>query len=147
MSISKPIRTWRDLEVWRRAHDLTLEVYRITRGFPTNERFRLVDQLCRAAASIPTNIAEGKGRHTLGDYLRFLFVARGSIEEIKYLILLARDLGYLTEAEYENLSRGYDRVGRMLNRLITALQKRPSCPSRPNTQHPTPNPDSKEPSA
>jgi len=128
------IRSWQDLEVWQKAHEMTLRVYRRVHPFPPEERFRLTDPLCRAAASIPTNIAEGKGRHALGDSLRFLCIARGSTAEVQYLLRLAHDLGYLSKSEYEEFVRGYDIVGKMLNRLMAALRRR-----HPNTQHPTPN--------
>jgi len=78
--------------------DLTnLEIYKLTRNFPKDERFRIVDQICRAAISVPTNIAEGTGRHSKKEFLQFLYIARGSVEEIKYLLLLAKDLNYLKQ--------------------------------------------------
>ena len=108
--------------MWKVAHGLVLKVYETTRQFPSEERFRLADQLCRAAASIPTNIAEGKGRNSLKEYLQFLTVARGSVEEVKYQLLLARDLGYVNEEAYTETSTGYDQVGKMLNGLIRSLK-------------------------
>ncbi len=116
------MESWRDLEVWKAAHGLVLKVYETTRQFPTEERFRLADQLCRAAASVPTNIAEGKGRGSLKEYLQFLTVARGSVEEVKYQLLLARDLGYVNEEAYSETSKSYDQVGKMLNGLIRSLK-------------------------
>ncbi len=83
---------WQNLKVWRTSHQLVLELYTLTKQFPPEERYRLVDQLCQAPSSIPTNIAEGKGRGTTKEYIRFLIIARGSIEETKYLLLLAKDL-------------------------------------------------------
>ena len=77
------------LDVWQRAHQLTLRVYRAARAFPREEMYRLTDQLCRAASSVAANIAEGTGRNTLKDYLQFLYTARGSIEETKYHLILA----------------------------------------------------------
>lgn len=78
--------------------DLTnLEIYKLTRNFPKDERFRIVDQICRAAISVSTNIAEGTGRHSKKEFLQFLYIARGSVEEIKYLLLLAKDLNYLKQ--------------------------------------------------
>lgn len=116
--------SWRDLDVWQEAHKLVLGVYEIARQFPVDERFRLADQLCRAAISIPTNIAEGKGRGSLKGYLQFLMVARGSVEEVKYQLLLARDLAYIGEPLFQELTEGYERVGRMLNGLIKSLKSR-----------------------
>lgn len=93
--MKKKIRSWEDLE----------------------ERFRLVDQLCRAAASIPANIVEGKTRDSLKEYLRFLSVARGSAEETRYWLLLARDLGYIDVSVHDDLSGAYIVVTKMINGL------------------------------
>lgn len=127
------IESWRDLEVWQVAHRLVLKVYEITRDFPAEERFRLTDQLCRAAVSVPTNIAEGKGRMSLREYLQFLSIARGSVEEVKYLLLLGRDLGYIRESSYSELLSGYDQVGRMLNGLMRSLRSHITAPKAPRT--------------
>jgi four helix bundle protein len=135
----KPIRSWQDLEVWKAAHELVLMVYEVCRGFPRDERFRLGDQLRRAAVSVPTNIAEGKGRSSRKEYLQFLAVSRGSVEEVKYLVLLSKDLKYISPEAYASLSREYDKVGRMLNGLMRSLRLRgPSARSAPSTQPPTP---------
>ena len=118
----KRIESWQDLDVWQAAHRLALKIYEVSREFPSEERFRLTDQLCRGAVSIPSNIAEGKGRSSLKEYLQFLTVARGSVEEVKYQLLLARDLGYLNEGTYGEISAGYDETGKMLNGLIRSLK-------------------------
>src|SRR5581483_125364 len=122
MKNKQGVESWKDLEVWQKAHQLVLEVYRLTKVFPSEERYRLVDQLCRASASIPTNIAEGKGRNSLKEYLQFLSIAKGSIEETKYLLLLSRDLGYLDEPTYYSISDNYDEIARMINGLINSLR-------------------------
>jgi four helix bundle protein len=127
------IQSWKDLEVWKLAHSAVLRVYEITKFFPSDERFRLIDQLCRAAASVPANIAEGKGRSSLREYLQFLSIARGSVEEVKYFLLLARDLKYLQPQDYDGIVNDYDRVGKMLNGLMTSLRTR-----LPVTQNPKP---------
>jgi four helix bundle protein len=75
------IESWRDLVVWQKAHVATIDVYRLTQSFPSDERYRLTNQLCRAAASVTTNIAEGKGRGSIAEFCQFLVIARGSIEE------------------------------------------------------------------
>ena len=116
------IESWRNLLVWQKAHAVTLLIYRLTKSFPADERFRLVDQLCRAAASIPTNIAEGKGRSTTAEFCQFLIIARGSIEETRYLILLARDLNYLTPADYDQIESACAEVSKMTNALIRSLR-------------------------
>ena len=122
LEVSKQVNSWKDLEVWQVAHSLVLKVYKITGNFPSDERFRLTDQICRAAASIPTNIVEGKGRKPLKEYLQFLSIARGSAEEVKYLLLLAKDLNYLEKIYYDEMAEGYDRVSKMLNKLIGSLR-------------------------
>ena len=113
-----------DLKVWNKAHQLTLQVYRMTKDFPREEKYRLVDQLCRAASSVPANIAEGTGRKTLKEYAQFACNARGSVEEMKYHLILAKDLGYLPSETFEKLKEGYNEVGRMLNGLINSLRKK-----------------------
>ena len=112
------------LEVWQKAHALVLEIYKLTASFPSEERFRLTDQLCRSAASIPANIAEGKGRNTRKEYIQFLYIARGSIEETKYHVILSGDLGYLSSEDFDKVIEGYNEVGRMLNGLINSLKER-----------------------
>jgi len=83
------------LDVWKKAHQMALKVYKATQAFPREEMYRLTDQLCRAASSVAANIAEGTGRNTLKEYLQFLYTARGSVEETKYHLILSKDLGYL----------------------------------------------------
>ncbi len=121
MSTDK-IESWRDLIVWQKAHAATLEVYRITKSFPAEERYRVTDQLCRAAASIPTNIAEGKGRGSLAEFRQFLIIARGSTEETRYLLLLANDLGMLSPEAYAALEAKYTEVSKMTNALLRSLK-------------------------
>ena len=112
------------LEVWKEAHELALGVYRSTRRFPNDERFRLADQLRRSASSVPTNVVEGNARRYRKEYLRFLYIARGSLDETKYHLLLARDLGYLNDEEYEGLVKQCNKVGRLLSGLIRYLKSK-----------------------
>ena len=102
--------SYEELDVWKESHKLALEIYKLTRNFPKDERFRIVDQMCRAAISVPTNIAEGTGRHSKKEFLQFLYIARGSVEETKYLLLLAKDLNYLKHEIYINLQERYNKV-------------------------------------
>ncbi len=120
--MSGDYESWRNLVVWQKAHEAVLMVYRATKGFPSDERFRVTDQLCRAAASIPTNIAEGKGRGSAAEFRQFLIIARGSTEETRYLLLLAKDLGYLTDSAYSDLEARYTEVSKMLNALLRSLR-------------------------
>lgn len=90
------MRDYRNLEVWRRAHRVALEVFRATESFPQGERFGLTAQIRRSAVSVPSNIAEGAGRSGRPDYARFLDIAGGSLNELEYQLILARDLEYST---------------------------------------------------
>ncbi|HEX7896568.1 MAG TPA: four helix bundle protein [Planctomycetota bacterium] len=104
------------LEVWKQSHQAVLDVYRLTRTFPGDERFMLVSQMRRAAVSVPANIAEGYGRRAPRDKARCYTISQGSNEELGYLLILARDLGYARDVEA--LSAALDAVGAMLRRLI-----------------------------
>jgi four helix bundle protein len=109
------------LIAWQKAYDLVLKVYQRMKGFPTEERFGLAQQVRRAAVSVPSNIAEGWGRGSTVDYLRFLHMARGSLYELQTQLWIAADLGYI-EAEHEiyDLVR---EVERLTNGLIRSLMK------------------------
>jgi four helix bundle protein len=109
------------LIVWQKAHELALKIYEITKDFPKDELFGLTSQVRRAAVSIPSNIVEGKARGSNKDYNRFLMIARGSLEEVKYQILLAKDLKYIDELVYKEIYRSMDEVGRLLGGLIKKL--------------------------
>jgi len=115
--------TYEDLDVFKLAHKVVLEVYQLSKKFPAEERFRLNDQLCRSAASIPANIAEGYGRFSLKERVQFLYIARGSIEELKYHLLLAKDLGYLPINNFADLRSRLDNTARMLNGLISSIKR------------------------
>ena len=113
---------FKDLKVWRKAHQMTLTTYRVTGGFPKEEIYGLTSQLRRAAASIGANIAEGCGRRSDGDMCRFLQIARGSASEVEYHALLARDLHFLSEKDFVVLSREADELQRMLTSLIQTVR-------------------------
>lgn len=117
------INRYEDLVAWQKAYALVLEIYRITVGFPTGERFGLTQQVRRAAVSIPSNIAEGFGRHSRADYLRFLDMARGSTYEVQTQMRLAVDLGYFNDSETNMLDRIAE-VERILNGLIQSLRRK-----------------------
>lgn len=107
-----PIQSFDQLDVWKRAHELVLEVYRVTKVFPAEERFGLVTQMRRAAISIPANIAEGFRRRGLKDKIHFYNIAQGSLEEVRYYYMLARDLVYVAGDSTER--QQIDDVARML---------------------------------
>ena len=122
------LRNYKDLQVWQKAYQLCLEVYRATGEFPKHELYGITTQLRRAAVSIPSNIAEGYGRKTTKEYIQFLYVAYGSICELETQIMLSGDLGYLPRHVLEKLQDGIGEVERMLKALINSLQKKPSTP-------------------
>jgi four helix bundle protein len=118
------LETWKELKAWQRAHSLVLQIYSLTARFPSTERFRLTDQLCRAAASVPANIVEGQSRQTTKEYIHFLYTARGSLEETRYHLLLAKDLELLDLDTYAKLETDYGTVSKMLNGLIQSLKQK-----------------------
>ena len=109
-----------DLEVWKKAHKLVLEIYRVTRDFPVDERFGLVSQMRRAAISIAANIAEGFKKRTLKDKSNFYNISQGSLEEVRYYLMLSLDLGYLKDTR--DLTYLAEEIGRMLYGLIKSIQ-------------------------
>ncbi|QNO13391.1 four helix bundle protein [Alkalicella caledoniensis] len=108
----------RNLIVWQKAHSLVLEIYELTKEFPKDELFGLTSQMRRAAMSIPSNIIEGKARGTNKELKRFLLIARGSLEEVKYQLLLAKDLKYIDQNKYNETYKMMDEVGRLLGGFI-----------------------------
>ncbi len=95
------MQNYKDLKVWDKAHQLVLLVYAKTQNFPKEETFGLTSQLRRASTSIPTNIAEGAGRFTQKDFASFLQISLGSCHEIEYLILLSKELGYISNEDFK----------------------------------------------
>ena len=112
------MKDFRDLKGWERAHNLTMEIYRVTRNFPPEERYGLTSQIRRSTASIAANIAEGCGRRGNGEFHRFLQIAAGSASELDYYLLLVRDLGILEKRTYELLIQRLAELRRMLTALI-----------------------------
>jgi four helix bundle protein len=115
------VKNYKELIVWKKAHEMTLDVYSATRQFPKEELYGLTSQLRRSAASVGANIAEGSGRRSNNEICRFLQIARGSASEAEYHILLARDLKLLPEEKFHRLSRQADEVQRMLTALIQSF--------------------------
>lgn len=116
----KKAERFEDLEVWKKAHQLVLETYKITRAFPVEEKFGLVSQMRRAAVSIPANIAEGFKKRTLKDKSHFYNISQGSLEELRYYLILSVDLGY--SKDNKDLISLSEEVGRMLYGLIKSIQ-------------------------
>ena len=116
------MRDFRALKVWEKSHQLALAVYRATATFPKDEWYGLVSQMRRAAVSVPTNIAEGCGRHGDPELARFLQIAMGSASELEYHLLLAQDLGYLDTIQGKDLASEVVEVKRMLTSFIQKLK-------------------------
>ncbi len=114
----EPAKTFRDLVVWRKAHEFVLAVYRFTTGFPKHETYGLVGQMRRAAVSIPANIAEGFGKRGKADKARFMNIAEGSLEESRYYLILAEDLGY---GKTGHLTNSLEEVSRLLGTYARAI--------------------------
>ncbi len=119
-----PMQDFKKLLVWRRAHELTLATYRAFEGVSRSSYTGLRGQALRAAASVPSNIAEGCGKRTRADFIRFLQIAHGSAQELEYHLLLARDLGLIDPEVHQRLERRTLEVRRMLHGLWTSIQTR-----------------------
>jgi four helix bundle protein len=113
---------FKQLKVWEKAHQFTLRVYKITNNFPDNERYGLISQIRRAAASVPTNIAEGYGRSGQSERSHFLNIAIGSANEVEYQLILSKDLGYISEAEYSRCDEDIREIRKMLASLYKKIK-------------------------
>jgi four helix bundle protein len=109
------IESFVDIKAWGKAHELVLEIYRLTSSFPKIEDYCLTSQIRRAAISVPSNIAEGFKRKSAKDSNHFYNIADGSLEEVKYQLILSKDLGYISIMEYENIFKLTEEVGKMLS--------------------------------
>lgn len=119
MALERPAaRSFHDLVVWQKAHQFVLSVYSFTGTFPRQETYGLAVQMRRAAVSIPANIAEGFRKRTKNDKVRFMNIAEGSIEESRYYLILAQDLGY---GETDSLMSSLEEVSRLLNAYSKAI--------------------------
>jgi len=115
------VRHYTDLIAWQKAMDLVIDVYRSTESFPRHEMFGLVNQMRRAAVSVPSNIAEGQGRATTKDFLHFLAVVRGSLQELQTQIILAFRLSFLDENRQQTLLGATTEVAKIINGLMNSL--------------------------
>ncbi len=116
----EPAKTFEDLIVWQKAHALVLAVYRASADFPKTETYGLTSQLRRAAVSIPANIAEGFKKRGRADKLRFMNIAQGSLEEVRYYLILSRDLKYHTDSKLMPL---LEEVSRLLDSYMRAFDR------------------------
>lgn len=115
---------YKKLKVWEDAHQFTIDIYRITKNFPSNEQYGLTSQIRRSSSSIPTNIVEGSGQLNNGNLIRFLGIAKGSAFETEYQLLLSKDLNYITNEEYKFLLAKIQSIICMLTGLIKSLKSK-----------------------
>ena len=116
------MQDYRKLEVWQKAHQLTLFLYKVTQSFPANEQYNLTSQMRRSAYSIPMNIAEGCGKASKPDFARFLDISLGSASELDYQLLLAHDLNYLEEQIHEKTHAQLSVIRKMLSNLSKSVR-------------------------
>jgi four helix bundle protein len=116
--------SFRDLAVWQRGIDLSTKIYELTRGFPSSEKYGLCSQIRRAAVSVPANIAEGRGRGSTKDFLRFLGIAQGSLAEVATFVVIAEKLGYLQRSSSNEITLEIEELTKMLYGLQRSLRKR-----------------------
>ena len=115
--------SYKDLIAWQKGMELAAMIYDATEGFPASELYGLVNQLRRAAVSVPSNIAEGKAHYSNRDFVRFLRHARGSLAEIETQVLIAHQRKYLTDTTMTQLTQKLDELGRILSGLINSLNE------------------------
>jgi four helix bundle protein len=121
--------SFRELTVWQRAIELTLAIYKLTSSFPDSERFGLTNQLRRASVSVASNIAEGYGRASRGEYVQFLGNARGSISEVETQLVIAKALGFGSKQALNTTEDLCNEVGRMLRAMMKSLKPKSLVPS------------------
>ena len=115
---------WKDLRVWKKAHELVLKVYTMAAKMPEAEKYALCSQLKRSTYSVPANIVEGHSRKSSKEFVQFLFHSRGSPEELHYFFLLSRDLEYITQKTYDELESESLTINKMLNGLISSFKQK-----------------------
>jgi four helix bundle protein len=116
------VQSYQELIAWQKAIDLGVVIYEATRAFPREELFGLTSQLRRASVSIPSNIAEGQGRHSANEFVRFLHIAQGSLQEVETQLMIAKRLCYLNEEQHRVLLVRCAEIARLLNGLVRSIQ-------------------------
>ena len=119
--MGKQIRSYKDLIVYQKAYQLSLNIYRVTESFPKVEVYGMVSQMRRSAMSIPANIAEGYRRGHRKEYIQFLRIAQGSCGELETFMSMSKDLGFITEKDFSGLDTAQDEISRLLQALISSL--------------------------
>lgn len=116
------MRNFKDLEIWRLGHEMTLNIYKVIEPFPDDENYGLKAQMRRSAQSIPSNIAEGCGRDSVKELIRFCRIAMGSASELEYQLLLSKDLGYLNVKDYDTLENALLTLKKKLSAFLRYLK-------------------------
>lgn len=116
------MQDFKKLKVWEKGHQLTLEIYKVTKDYPSDERFGLISQMRRSSASVPTNIAEGCGRPRNTELKRFMEISMGSLSELEYQVFLSKDLGYLSSDQFTFLQNLVTELKKMLSSFIVKLR-------------------------
>jgi four helix bundle protein len=116
------MKTVEELDVFKLSHSLSLEIFKITKTFPEEEKFGLISQMRRAAYSVPMSLMEGAHRLSSKEYRQFAGISKGSTGEVKYQLLLCRDLKYISDDHYSELISKYERVSQMLTKLVKSLE-------------------------
>ena len=120
------IRCFEDLNVWKKSHELSLLIYKITKGFPGEEKFGLISQMRRAAVSVSANISEGFKRRGIKDKINFYNTSQSSLAELQNYIILVRDLKYIDSGTLDKIKPYIEEIGKMLNGLISATEFNPN---------------------
>mgnify|MGYP003635151372 CR=1 FL=1 len=116
------MQDYRKLDVWKLSHELTMQIYRVTAEFPADERYNLTSQIRRSCVSIPSNIAEGCGRSSNAELMRFLYIAMGSAQELDYQLFLSAELTYIPKPTYDKTKEQLTILQKKLNRFIQTLK-------------------------
>lgn len=118
------MRSYKDLEVWKKSIDFVEDIYKVTGDFPKNEIYGLTSQMTRAAISIPSNIAEGSVRRSSAEFARFIGIARGSAAELETQLIIARRLNYISEPRQQEMNDKIEGISKMLYGLRNSLETR-----------------------
>ena len=121
---SEMLKNYKELNIWQRSYKLCLHIYKVTKRFPKDEMYGLTSQIRRSAVSIPSNIAEGYGRKTTLEYVRFLYIAYGSVCELETQMMISGDLGYMGKERLQELREEIGDIERMLKALIKSLENK-----------------------
>lgn len=116
------IKSFVDLDAWKRGHELVLGIYKLTSAFPKNETFGLISQIKRAAVSVTSNIAEGFARYSLKEKIRFYFISQGSLAEVQNQLMIARDLKYITPNDCEKCLQLAQDTSQIIHGLIRSIK-------------------------